>query len=323
MNILLQAYVSQDSAEEFALISDTAYVAQNAARLLRALFEIALNRNWGPAAQVMLSLCQAVDRRMWPFEHVLKQFEIPYDIGEKLERTKPTIEQLREMDVSDVGVLIRNQKYAGVIKKYADQFPTLQLDAKIQPITRTVLRVTLDIVPDFNWVDRVHGGVMPWWIWCEDGEHAEILHSEQLMISKRQLGEPLTLSFTIPLPQTDTTVDELPPQIFIKAVSDHWIGAETTIPISFKHLILPHHNTTSHTDLLDLQPLPVSALQNPVLEDICSKRFQFFNPIQTQIFHTTYWTQENLLVGAPTGSGKTAIAEVAMWYVIFLFVHDT
>jgi hypothetical protein len=40
--------------------------------------------------------------------------------------------------------------------------------------------------------------------------------------------------------------------------------------------------------------------------------FSFFNPIQTQIFHAVYHTDMNILVGAPTGSGKTMIAELAV-----------
>jgi hypothetical protein len=56
-----------------------------------------------------------------------------------------------------------------------------------------------------------------------------------------------------------------------------------------------------HTDLLNLQPLPISALHDEVLE-ICAKRFSHFNPVQTQIFHMLYHTEHNALVGAPTGT---------------------
>jgi hypothetical protein len=42
-----------------------------------------------------------------------------------------------------------------VIKRCVHQLPQLELDANIQPITRTVLRVRLDIRPDFHWDDKV------------------------------------------------------------------------------------------------------------------------------------------------------------------------
>ena len=68
-----------------------------------------------------------------------------------------------------------------------------------------------------------------------------------------------------------------------------------------------------HTELLDLQPLPVTALQDRRLETLY--KFTHFNPIQTQIFHTVYHTDCNVLLGAPTGSGKTVAAELAIFRV--------
>ena len=64
-------------------------------------------------------------------------------------------------------------------------------------------------------------------------------------------------------------------------VSDRWIASETQLPVSFRHLILPE-KFPPPTELLDLQPLPVSALRNPTYEGLYSDKFPFFNPIQTQ-----------------------------------------
>ena len=58
-------------------------------------------------------------------------------------------------------------------------------------------------------------------------------------------------------------------------------GSETQLPVSFRHLILPEKYPPS-TELLDLQPLPVSALRNPHFEALYNQKFEFFNPIQTQ-----------------------------------------
>ena len=57
------------------------------------------------------------------------------------------------------------------------------------------------------------------------------------------------------------------------------------------------------TELLDLDPLPLSALRHPAYQALYAGRFTHFNPIQTQAFHTLYHTDENVLLGAPTGSG--------------------
>jgi activating signal cointegrator complex subunit 3 len=42
------------------------------------------------------------------------------------------------------------------------------------------------------------------------------------------------------------------------------------------------------------------------------KNIKFFNPVQTQVFHTLFHTDSNVLIGAPTGSGKTIMSELAM-----------
>jgi len=95
-------------------------------------------------------------------------------------------------------------------------------------------------------------------------------------------------------------------------VSDRWLGAEAVCIINFQHLILPERHPP-HTELLDLQPLPVTALGCEAYEALYN--FSHFNPVQTQIFHTLYHTDCNVLLGAPTGSGKTVAAELAIFRV--------
>ena len=81
--------------------------------------------------------------------------------------------------------------------------------------------------------------------------------------------------------------------------------------IPHRHLILPEKNVPP-TELLDLQPLPVTALRNEQFERIYSDRISQFNPIQTQTFNILYNSDENVLIGAPPSSGKSLCAEFAI-----------
>eukprot|EP00353_Schmidingerella_taraikaensis_P013597 CAMPEP_0185593396 /NCGR_PEP_ID=MMETSP0434-20130131/71331_1 /TAXON_ID=626734 ORGANISM="Favella taraikaensis, Strain Fe Narragansett Bay" /NCGR_SAMPLE_ID=MMETSP0434 /ASSEMBLY_ACC=CAM_ASM_000379 /LENGTH=75 /DNA_ID=CAMNT_0028219947 /DNA_START=38 /DNA_END=262 /DNA_ORIENTATION=+ len=58
--------------------------------------------------------------------------------------------------------------------------------------------------------------------------------------------------------------------------------------------------------------MSIQALGEPTFESLYANKFKYFNPIQTQVFHTLYHTDSNVLIGAPTGSGKTIMSELAM-----------
>ena len=56
--------------------------------------------------------------------------------------------------------------------------------------------------------------------------------------------------------------------------------SESVLPLSFQHLLLPERHPP-HTELLDLEPLPLGALNNAKYEMLYN--FTHFNPIQTQV----------------------------------------
>ncbi|KAE8057467.1 hypothetical protein FH972_014157 [Carpinus fangiana] len=305
INVLLQAYISQLKLEGLSLTSDMVFITQSAGRLLRALFEIVLKRGWAQLAEKALNLCKMVNRRMWSVQTPLRQFNgISNDILMKLEKKDLAWERYYDLSSQEIGELIRGPKVGRMLHKFIHQFPRLNLAAHVQPITRTVLRVELTITPDFQWEDKVHGYVEPFWVIVEDNDGEYILHHEYFMLKKQYIDEDHTLNFTVPI------YEPLPPQYFIRVVSDRWLGSQTVLPVSFRHLILPEKYPPP-TELLDLQPLPVTALRNPSYEALY-KDFKHFNPVQTQVFTVLYNTDDNVLVAAPTGSGKTICAEFAI-----------
>lgn len=121
--------------------------------------------------------------------------------------------------------------------------------------------------------------------------------------------EDHVLTFTVPISEP------LPPQYFVRVVSDRWLQSESVLPVSFAKLLLPA-KFPPPTELLDLQPLPISALRNPDFEALYEGRVRTFNPVQTQVFAALYNTDDAVFIGAPTGSGKTVCAEFAILRMI-------
>lgn len=198
---------------------------------------------------MLLTLSKCVDRRMWDYECPLRQLDnVKPEIITRLEEKQIGLAEIHEMDAGDIGGLLRNPRLGDVVKSLADHIPTLFLDAQAKPITRTVLRITVTIEAAFKWHDRHHGGVEPWWMVVEDPDNDWLHHAEYFMLHKKTYRETHTVVFTVPV------MDPLPAQYILRAMSDRWLGSETTVPLSFQQLVLPDLQPP-HTPLLDLTPL--------------------------------------------------------------------
>lgn len=307
VNVLLQTYISRLKLDGFALVADMTYIQQSACRLMRALFEVALKRGWGNLAEKLLTLCKMVERRTWSSQSPLRQFgSIPEVIVRKLEKNSDIIwDRYYDLKPQDLGEMVKIPKMGKTLHKYVHMFPKLEVSALVQPISRSLLKVDLTITPDFQFDVSVHEYAQLFWVLVEDVNGDKLLHHEAFILNVNYAAEPHFVSFAVPLS------DPLPPQYFIKVVSDRWLHSQTVLPVSFRHLILPSKYAPP-TELLDLQPLPVSALKNKSHEKLYSKMFKYFNPIQTQTFTALYEGDDNVLVCAPTGSGKTICAEFAL-----------
>ncbi|KAJ0084925.1 hypothetical protein Patl1_29453 [Pistacia atlantica] len=262
INVLLQAYISQQKLEGLSLVSDMVFITQSAGRLMRALFEIVLKRGWAQLAEKALNLSKMVTKRMWNVQTPLRQFNgIPNEILMKLEKKDFAWERYYDLSAAELGELIRYSKMG-------------------------------------PWI------LEPFWVTVEDNDGEYIIHNEYFMLKKQYIDEDHTLNFTLPI------YEPLPAQYFIRVASDKWLGSQTVLPVPFRHLILPE-NYPPPTELLNLQPLLVTALLNPAYENLY-KDFKHFNTVQTQVFTVLYNSDDNVLVAAPTGSGKAICAEFAI-----------
>ncbi|KAK7020512.1 putative ATP dependent RNA helicase [Favolaschia claudopus] len=306
INVLLQAYISQLKLNGFVLVADMVFVQQSAGRILRAMFEICLKRGWAVPAKAALDLCKMVEKRMWRSMTPLRQFKgVQSDILRKAEGKQFPWYRYFDLTPPEIGELIGIPNAGRLVHRLVHNFPKLQLQAQVQPITRSLLRIDLSIVPDFRWEEKIHGGAETFLIMVEDVDGEIILFHDSFVLRQRYAEDEHNVTLTVPM------FEPVPPNYYISVISDRWLHAETRLPISFKHLILPE-KFPPFTALLDLQALPLSALHNKEFEAIYSSSIQTFNKIQTQVFQALYTSDENVFIGAPTGSGKTICAEFAL-----------
>ena len=308
INVLLQAYISRLRLEGLALMADMVYVTQSAGRILRAIFEIALRKGWASVAKLALNMCKMAEKRMWPTMSPLRQFPTcPPEIVRKAERIEVPFSSYFDLDPPRMGELLGMPKAGKTVCALVAKFPRLEIEANVQPMTRSMLRVELSITPNFEWDVEIHGLAESFWIVVEDCDGEEILFHDQFILRKdyaeAETNEHI-VEFTVPIGEP------MPPNYFISVISDRWMHSETRMAVSFQKLILPE-KFPPHTELLDLQPLPVSALKAKDYAALYPD-WQQFNKVQTQTFNSLYNTDNNVLVASPTGSGKTVCAEFAL-----------
>ncbi|XP_074028472.1 activating signal cointegrator 1 complex subunit obelus isoform X3 [Leptinotarsa decemlineata] len=306
--ILLQANISRAPIMVSSLISDTNFIMQTITRLARALFEIAKDKDFALQVSRTLLIAQMLEQQQWSETHPLLQFKelLPHlNSHRSMEILNMPMSELKELSERELESLFRSKHVGNKVKHYCQIFPCVEVDFIVKPITEGVIRVKLFITPKFKWDHSIHGGAQHYYAWVEDPQHDSIYHIESFVVTKRMCmnDEPIELVLTVPLTKP------LSLEYFIKVVNSQFMHSETVQVINLQDLKL-FTNDSFQTKILDVQPLPKSVLRNKSFEDLYP--FTHFNAVQSQVFHSCFHTDTPLILGAPTGSGKTIVAELCI-----------
>lgn len=337
--ILLQTHLK--GGYEFknsSLHMDSLYIIDNSSRIMRAILEISLHKHLVKTTFLILNYVKLIERRMFPGNTPLWQFTyesnsgfgnkqnrfegreglLPSDICKKIDSNN--LSNIRDLIAEDNLVLSKqlntSKERIYEIKKFADYLPNFNYTIDAKPITRTIMNIAINLIPNFTWKKRWNKFSEPFWVIVDNGK--EIIHYEYLLIankngeneSQQKKRRETILTFAVPF---DINPNEKKANIEkyynVSIMSDRWVGVEFNEYIHLNEIDVPQDQYV-HTPLLDLYPLPKAALKKPEFEKIFS--FTHFNPVQTQVFHSCYNSDVNILCGAPTGSGKTVVAELAI-----------
>ena len=308
--LLLKFYLARLNPDLHSLTSDTLYIIDNVQRVCRALFEIEVHRQHPESALRLLSFAKCVERRCWESaDHPIWQFqhEVPPYILERIENRMPPMDELLQMSGNEIGDMIQNKLYGGVLRKLLCYFPRVSLQVNVQPMTRSVLRVQARVTPQYVWSDRHHGTTDVWWLLVKDCDGSALVHSEYVSFSKAKVAQKVAMevSFTIPLLDAHSCYE-------VVLENTSWIGAREHSSVFMKDIDLPddENYTTKVVPIIPLRAYTIPKRFRSIYP------YTYFNTVQSHCFHTLYHTREDVFLGAPTGSGKTVCAEFAILRVL-------
>ncbi|SBS86872.1 RNA-helicase, putative [Plasmodium ovale curtisi] len=221
-----------------------------------------------------------------------------------LEKKNLSYESVVNMSRSELFFFLRNEVYTNQILYYRNIIPNLHIDGYIQPITQTIMKINLNVNLQNNiWSDQ--------WNYLQENFHLfllntlnnDILYFQKFTIHKKDRKKIHDISFEFPI------CNQMPPQITAQFMSMNWCNLSYIHIFNTNNLFI-NQKVNIFSEILPLIPLSTQILKNPNYIKFFS--FKYFNPIQTQMFHSTFHTDENILLGAPTGSGKTVIGELCI-----------
>ena len=64
------------------------------------------------------------------------------------------------------------------VYKLIHEFPKLELNTYVQPLTRNTIKVKLTVKSNFTWSEKVHGRVESFWIFVTDVDNEMLLYHE-------------------------------------------------------------------------------------------------------------------------------------------------
>ncbi|CAD2099732.1 DEAD/DEAH helicase, putative [Plasmodium vinckei brucechwatti] len=221
-----------------------------------------------------------------------------------LEKKNLSYETIVNLSKSELFFFLRNEVYTKQILYYRNIIPNLYIDGYIQPITQTIMKINLNVqLQNTIWSDQWNNTKEDFHIFLLNTLNNDILYFQKFTIHKKDRKKIHDISFEFPI------TNIMPSQITVQFLSMNWCN------LSFVHIfntnnLFINQKINVFSEILPIAPLSTEVMNIPNYIKFFS--FKYFNPIQTQIFHAAFHTDENILLGAPTGSGKTVIGELCI-----------
>lgn len=318
VSLLIESHINRSSLRTPSLISDMNYIIQNTGRLLLSYFEVATSETVAgpPIGDMIYKWALMFERQMWDINgmprsvayHFCYRYHALYDMpkmqSSKLPVLSPVtaarlvkykLEPLLELTQQELADVVRSKREAASVYSYLRYVPYPRVSFSSQPITGRICKVNISISLDNEWSTRWNGYSESFHIWvCSD---SRIINKSKISMNAKKSKD--TIGLLVPV-QDEVTY------LTLKIFSCRWLGIALEDQLVLQR---GHAMNDGYTRLLKLLPVPTHVLNHGTFE----YPHRYLNPLQSQMFPYCYFSDDNLLVGAPTGSGKTAVAELAIF----------
>lgn len=331
VNVLLQCYISNMSLIGLPLMSELVYIKDSAQRILRALYDIAVERGYGLTARSVLRMFLMVLHRQWAVQSPLRQVrklmasQTFQTIVDTLESRRVDWETLQDLSLEDLQELLKRDRVAEAAHECIRRVPRYKLQVAARPLTRKLLNIDLDITPFYNYDDELHNASRELLLTIEHN-NGTILHHESIFLPRDRLqhatddgasGPCVQMTIGVPL------VDPKPCYYFVRCVSPAWIGCEAVAPVSLMNITVPAPKLPN-IEMEDISPtttaddeedgLLVEKMLKPYhLDAVGAQFFSFpaFTKLQANALEAIFADESpDIFAGVPMGAGKTTLAEL-------------
>lgn len=326
INILLQCFISRKSLEGLPLMSEISYVKDSAQRILRGLYEVCVQKEYGRTTQQFLELYLMVLHRQWSVESPIRQiaervlsFKDAQAILPEVERMRVPWEEMRFWSLEDWEEKLNDDRRARAALEAVQAVPHYVLEASIRPLTRAMMYVDVDITPDFVFSLDVHQpshSVTELLLLIEDA-NGRILHSETVLLPQACVEDRWTYSCP---PVVVPITEPKPTHWIVRCLSPCWLHATSSTSVSLMNLSLPPiapplrdpphwRSGMEEEEALDVQKVMEKYLPHTVADTFFP--FTHFHPHQRELVEALLEAEEeNVFAGVPPGGGKTVLAEL-------------
>lgn len=322
INILLQCFISRKGLEGLPLMSEIGYVKDSAQRILRALYEICLQKTFGRTARQYLELYLMVVHRQWLVESPIRQVPdlLPVkayqSILASVERMRVSWDEMRSWSVEDWAEKLNDDRKAAMTVEVVQAIPHYSVQASVRPLSRAMLYVDVDVTPDYQYHESIHSkgrfGRVGELVLMIEHNTGQILHSETIFVPLESIQHQWQYSCP---PMVVPVTEPKPTHLYVRLMSPHWLHVSASTSVSLLNTLLPAISPPLREvpSGLSEEELDVcNVMTRYQMHQLAEKLFPFshFYAHQRELVAPVMEGEESVFIALPPGGGKTVVAEL-------------